>query len=360
MSRSAPRPFLLLSLAGLLSGCFWGDVDGGANFVLSGNNVDQYVDLLYPIERQAEWQAIFADRPTTCPLDDDACDTVDRERTDLVEMFLRYDTTRARGLLTQRGDLQITSHLDVGKAYKALIDDEYQDWSYMNRLDRLHGVEGDACDSSVDPEDRSGVGRCIFDEIQANSAVYTRLGEDIRLAILVNLPGEDDVRSVECQDRPRSFDSSDWEYPRALLVNYDATGPVEVDDGETRYGDDEDKPLAQCEIEVFARLTVATQVFAADYFGEGDENADLTIEEGLDSVDEPLVGTVVLDELSLPGEGGATRAKGRYHLAFTAQRFSEADGSVVFEGSFDTEVRTDPVQVDDPDRDIDLEPTEGE
>ena len=71
---------------------------------------------------------------------------------------------------------------------------------------------------------------------------------------------------------------------------------------------------------------------------------------------EPLVGTVVLEELTLPGEEGEARAKGKYHLAFTSQRFSQQDGAVVFEGSFDTAIRTDPVAVEDPDRDIDLNP----
>lgn len=360
MSRSALSLFFVLPMAALaLPGCFWGEVDGGARFAVSEANVAEYVDLLYPTDRQAEWEAMFADRPTVCEPGEEGCERNERVRSDLIEVFLRYDTTRVRGLLTQRGDLQITAHLDVGTAYKALADDSFEDWEYLTRSDRVAGVNGDGCDNSPDPEDRTGVGRCVFEEIQANPTTYQKLSEDMRLVMLVNLPGEDDVRSVECQDKPRTFESGDWDYPRALLVNYDATGPVE-EDGDERYGDDEDPPLPPCEVEVFSRLSVATQVYAGDYFGEGDENSGLTIEDGLDATDSPLVGSVVIEELTLPGEGGEARAKGKYHLAFTAQRFSENDGSVVIEGSFDTQIRTDPVQVEDPDREIDLDPAEGD
>ncbi|MCO4770387.1 MAG: hypothetical protein KDA24_10185 [Deltaproteobacteria bacterium] len=353
---------LPLAAGVLLPGCFWGEIDGGARFTVSAGNVDQYVDLLYPIEKQSLWQDVFADRALVCEPDDDDCDPDDRVRSDLVDLFLRYDTTRVRGLMTQKGDLQLTAHLDVGEAYKALVDDSFGDWDYMTRSDRVYGVSGDGCDPGVDTEDRTGVGLCVFDEINSNATEYQRLSEDIRLVILLNLPGEDDVRSVECQDAPRTFESSDWDLPRTLLVNYDAVGPVE-DGDETRYGnpdDEEDPPLAQCEYEVFSRLNVATQVFGGDYYGEGEDNADLTIEEARDETNEPLVGTVILEELSLPGEDGPARAKGRYHLAFTAQRFSQADGQVVFEGSFDTEIRNDPVSVENPDRDIDLDPGEGD
>lgn len=355
---SSTRFVILVVAAVSLSGCFWGEVDGGARFTVSAGNVDQYVDLLYPTDRAEVWQSMFESRPVACPPDEEDCDTEDRERSDLVDLFLRYDTTQVRGLMTARGDLQITAHLDVGDAYKALVDDSFSDWDYLTRSDRIYGVAGDGCGNDVDERDRTGVGRCIFEEINDNTTSYQRLDEDIRLVILVNLPGTDDVRAVDCQDAPREFNSTDWEYPRTMLVNYDAVGPVE-DGDETRYGnpDDEDlPPLVQCEYEVFSRLNVATQVFGADYYGEGDDNADLTIEEARDETEEPLVGTVILEELSLPGEDGETRAKGKYHLAFTSQRFSQQDGAVVFEGSFDTAIRTDPVAVDDPDRDIDLAP----
>ncbi len=355
--------FAALSIATVsLSGCFWGEVDGGARFTLSEGNVDQYLGLLYPTERQDVWAELMRNRSDVCRPDDEGCDSDERERSDLVDLFLRYDTTRVRGLLTQKGDLQITAHLDVGDAYKQLIDDSFDDWDYLTRTDRVWGVSGDGCDSENSATDRTGVGRCIFEEIEANPGLYRGLGEDIRLVILINLPGEDDVRSVECQDAPREFEGGDWEYPRTMLVNYSAAGPVEIDEGETRYvdpDDEEEPPLAQCEFEVYSQLNVATQVFGGDYYGQGEDNADLTIEEARDETDEPLVGSVVLEELVLPGEG-TTVAKGRYHLAFTSQRFSEVDGRVVIEGSFDTAVGTDPVQVDDPEREIDLGPTEGD
>ena len=346
---------LLFPALALLPGCFWGDVEGGVTFTVTSRNVDQYVDLLYPTAKMEAWRVMFEDRPTLCPPDDEGCDADEQERSDELDFFLRYEATRVRGLLTQKGDLQVTSHLDVGEAITALSKDGYDDWAYMTRTDRLVGLEGDGCDSSVDPESRTGVGRCVFAEIEANEGEYKALGEDVRLVLVINLPDEDDVRSVQCQDGPRTFASTDWEYPRTLLVNYDATGPVEAGD-DTRYGTDADEPLPQCEIEVFSQLSVASQVFAGDFFGEGVENADLTIEEARDETSTPLVGSVVLESLSLPGEDGEARAKGTYSLAFTSSRFSERDGSVAFEGSFDVEVRRDPEQVEDPDRSIDLDP----
>jgi len=348
---------LLLAALVLLPGCFWGDVDAGISFTVTEKNVDQYLGLLYPTSQQDVWTEIFTDRPNLCP-DDDECDTDELERSDLLELFLRYETSRTRGLMTQKGDLQITSHLDVGDAFKALSADGYDDWEYLTRGDRLHGHAGDGCTKDTAGADRTGVGRCVFEEVQANEAAYKKIGEDVRLVILINLPGEDDVRSVACQDEPREFSSTDWDYPRSLLVNYDATGPIEIDDDETVYGTEDDEPLPQCEVEVYSRLSVATQVFAGDYFGEMDDANENTIEEARDELDEPLVGTVVLDELTLPGEDGKAHAKGRYSIAFTAQRFSERDGAVTIEGSFDVDVRVDPEEVDDPERDIDLDPEE--
>lgn len=351
------QPPLLLLLAALVftPGCFWGDVDAGIRFTVTEKNVDQYLGLLYPTSRQQVWTDMFADRPNLCP-DDDECDADELERSDLLELFLRYETPRTRGLLTQKGDLQITSHLDVGEAFEALSKDGYDDWEYLTNSDRVHGRAGDGCTSETPGADRTGVGRCVFEEVQPNEAAYKKLGEDVRLVILINLPGEDDVRSVACQDEPREFDSSDWTYPRSMLVNYNATGPIEIDDDETVYGTEDDEPLAQCEIEVYSRLSVATQVFAGDFFGAQDEANRETIEDARDETAEPLLGTVVLDELTLPDETGQAHAKGRYSLSFTAQRFSERDGAVTIEGSFDVDVRVDPEEVDDPDRDIDLDP----
>ena len=351
--------FVLLASVALLPGCFWGDVEGGINFTVTEKNVDQYLGLLYPTAREEAWTGIFADRPNVCP-DGDECEQDELERSDELELFLRYETSRTRGLMTQKGDLQVTSHLDVGQAFKALKTDGYDDWSYLTSSDRVEGRAGDGCTSDVAAADRTGVGRCVFEEVQANESVYGRLKEDIRLVILINLPGEDDVRSVACQDEPREFASTDWEYPRSMLINYNATGPVALDSDETIYGTDDDAPLQQCEVEVYSRLSVATQVFAGDYFGQLDDANERSIEDARRETDDPLVGTVVLDELTLPGEDGQAHAKGRYSIAFTSQRFSERDGTVTIEGSFDVDVRVDPEEIDDPDRDIDLDPDEGD
>jgi hypothetical protein len=260
--------------------------------------------------------------------------------------------------LTSKGDLQLTAHFQVGDAFAAAAEDSFGYWAELSRADRVWGVEGDGCGPEIDPLDRTGVGRCLRAEVEANLDAYEALDDDLRFVMLINLPGEDDVRSTACQDAPRTFESSDWEYPRTLFVDYNATQPGETADGSWAYGFDT-APLPQCERHVYTRLSVGVQVFSGDYYGFGDTDHDLTLDltnEGLPDED-MLLGSVELTALSLPREGGDARATGRFRSAFTSSRFSTEDGVGEIRGSFDVEVRDDAQQVDDPERDIDLDAT---
>lgn len=347
-----------LLLSGLLSGCFWGDADGQLFFQVSAENYDQYEELLYPAERAERWAEIFTDRSTLCSGAEAECDLDSLERSDLLELFLPYKTERARGLITQKGDLQVTAHLDVGDAFKELAESDFEDWAYMDDTDQLYGLSGDGCSSDSEALDRTGVGRCMRSELIENSTEYLGLDEDLRLVISINLPGEDDIRSTRCQDRPGTFESSDWNLPRTLRVNYNANEPEEVEGGLEVYGE-ETPPLAQCDIEIYARLQLGIEVFSADRYGNEDETHQFTLDR-VNGEDSTMPGTVELEELVLPGEEGDARVSGRYNIRFTSDRFSARDGKVEISGDFDVEVRRDREEIDEPDRNLDLEDTDSE
>ena len=210
------------------------------------------------------------------------------------------------------------------------------------------------------------MGRCLRSEVMEHYAGYDALDEDLRLVITVNLPGEDDVRSTRCQDRPTSFESSDWELPRTLRVNYNANEPEEVEDeGEVFqvYGE-ETPPLAQCDIEVYSRAQLGIEVFSADRFGAEDDDGPCSYQSGPchlgleNSEESTLVGTIQLEELVLPGEEGQAKAKGRYNIRYTSDRFSARDGKLEVSGDFDVELRLDREELDEPDRNLDLEGTD--
>lgn len=352
------RLFLVVvALLPTLGGCFWGGSDAHLFFQISDANQALYADLLFPSERADAWTAMFEARAPLCgqPGDGTEC-----ERTDLVDFKVSHQTSRVRGLLTQKGDLQITAHLDVGDAMAALSEDDWSTVGYLASSDYVYGAAGTGCGAG-EGEERTGVGACLLEELRDNTAAYTKLDEDLRLVLLINLPGEDDIRSTECDDAPRSFAGDDWTYPRTLRLNYNAYGPVEVSDGALAYGDpDEDPPLPQCEMEVFAEVSLGTERFNADWYGQDGDPNDYTLDrvnEPCDGGDcpDPILGTLVLEELTLPGEDGDTRARGRYHITFTSASFAARDGQVVVIGEFDTEVRRDTAGLDEPDRQLDLE-----
>jgi len=361
VSRSA----LVLASAVLCSGCFWGEADGQIFFKLSAANYDQYEELLYPGDRADRWAEIFAERTSMCSGGEAECDLNSLERSDLVDLYLPYKTTRARGLITQKGDLQITAHLDVGEAYESLSVDGFDDWAYMEDSDQLYGQAGDGCTSELEASDRTGVGRCLRSELIDNSAGYTPLDEDLRLVLTINLPGEDDIRSTRCQDRPSTFESSDWDLPRTLRVNYNANEPEETEEGSGVfvYGA-ETPPLARCDIEVYSRLQLGIEVFSADQYGAEGEDGPCTIQgepcdvERVNTEDGTMRGTVELEALRLPGEEGNSQAKGRYNIRFTSDRFSARDGKLEISGEFDVELRRDREEVEEPDRNVDIDDTD--
>ncbi|HCP46285.1 MAG TPA: hypothetical protein DIU15_09600, partial [Deltaproteobacteria bacterium] len=303
------RPLLVALAVMPLTGCFWGEADSQVFFKVGGENFEYYEDLLYPTDRKDEWTEMFEARDTLCDDGSDDCGVEDLERSDLLDLYVPFETTRVRGLLTQKRDLQVTAHLDVGQAFKALADDDYDDWAYLRDVERAYGREGQGCSADLEAAERTGVGRCLLSEVESNPGPYARLGEDLRLVILINLPGEDDIRSTRCQDRSPSFESDDWEYPRTLRVNYAATEPVEIDDGLEVYGGEEDPPLALCDIEVYARLQLGSEVFSANYYGKDDEDQEFTLER-INGEDDTMLGTVELEELILPDEEGDSRVRG--------------------------------------------------
>ena len=353
--------FLFVMLV-VLPGCFWGETDANAFFKLSAANYENYEELLYPSDRAAAWSEIFESRPSIC-VDGDGDDCVggEYERSDLMDLYLPYQTDRVRGLVSQKDDLQITAHFDVSEAYSLMAADGFGDLGYLMDEDEIYGRSGDGCTiEGIDAADRTGVGPCLRSELMDNADAYKVLDEDIRLVLLVNLPGTDDVRTTGCQDRPMTFESSDWDFPRTLRVNYNAGEPVEIDDDEYVYGDPEDHPpLQQCDIEVFAQLQLGFERFNADYYGQEDEDNALTLDR-VNGADETLIGTVEIESLLLPGEDGYQygRVIGRYNIRFTADRFAPRDGKMEIAGDFNTEIRPDPVEVDEPERETDL--TSGE
>jgi hypothetical protein len=221
-------------------------------------------------------------------------------------------------------------------------------------------VEGAGCGLDAG-DDRAGVGRCLLSEFRDHTDVYTALDEDLRLVLLINLPGQDDIRSTDCDGAPGSFASADWAYPRTLRVNYNAFGPIEAEDGSLIYGDpEEDPPLPQCEVELFVLVQLGTQGFSGDYYGQDAETESFTLDRVNDpcaggDCPDPILGTLVLEELTLPGEDGDARARGRYHLSFSSDSFAARDGKLVVLGEFDTEVRRDSAGLEEPDRQLDLD-----
>jgi len=340
---------LLLALP-LVGGCFWGSSDSNTFFTLSAGNVEVYEGLLYPAERAEAWAEIFEARPTVCPGGGD-CGDASRERSDVVDLFLPYETSRGRGLLTQKGDLQLTFHLDVGDAYKTLGDDGLGGWGYMLDEEQIYGAAGSTCAVAEDgsSDDRTGIGRCLHSEVGDNIAAYEKLDEDLRLVLLVNLLSDDDVRSTECQD---ALERPDWDLPKTLKVNYNAIRPNEADPDV--YAIEETAPLAQCDIEVFSRMQLGIERFNADWYGQEAEDPSRFTLDRTNDAEETILGTVELTDLVLPGEDGDSRAAGRFNIRFTSDRFSARDGKLTVEGEFDVSIRTDPVQIDEPERQTDL------
>lgn len=347
-------PIVLTSLPG----CFWGETDANMFFKVSGANADQFKDLLYPASREEAWTEIFAARPVVCSSGEADCAIDETERSDLVDVYLPYASSEGRGVLTQKGDLQITTHLTVGAAYQSLVDEGMGGWDYMDSVEQVYGWSGDGCMETSEGAARSGVGRCLKKEVQDHPDEYTALGEDLRLVLLINLITADDVRSTDCQD---ALERPAWEYPRTLRVNYNANKPEDRVEGDADSGQIfgvDTAPLLQCDLEVFARLQLGIEDFTADFYGqepkldEGELNP-FTLDR-VNDADSTLRGTVELESLGLPGESDDPRAVGRFEIAFTSARFGGRDGKVIVSGTFNTEVRADDEQLNEPERETEI------
>jgi len=353
---------LLIAALFVLPGCFWGNSEANVFFTVSAGNVAEYEGLLYPEDRADAWDAIFEGRPSVC-VDGDAdngCAGGAFERSDLVDLFVPYETDRTRAVVTQKGDLQITAHLKVGAAFDVLAADGFDDLGYLETADAVYARAGDGCEVDVPNDDRTGVGVCLKDELSSNPDGYGKLSEDLRLVILVNLPGEDDVRSTYCQERAREFTSTDWDYPRTLKVNYSAHLPTEDDPDHYTNAEGDEPPLPQCDIEAYASVQLGFELFAAEYFGENAENDSFTLDRTNDpctgsDCGDPILGTLELEDLTLPGEDGTAHASGRYRITFVSDRFASLDGRLEAIGSFDTKVRRDPEELEEPARQLDLD-----
>jgi len=148
-------------------------------------------------------------------------------------------------------------------------------------------------------------------------------------------------------------------------VNYNANEPEETEEGSGVfvYGA-ETPPLARCDIEVYSRLQLGIEVFSADQYGAEGEDGPCTIQgepcdvERVNTEDGTMRGTVELEALRLPGEEGNSQAKGRYNIRFTSDRFSARDGKLEISGEFDVELRRDREEVEEPDRNVDIDDTD--
>jgi hypothetical protein len=106
------------------------------------------------------------------------------------------------------------------------------------------------------------------------------------------------------------------------------------------------------------------EVFSADRYGADDEDGSCTLQgepcdvERVNTDGNTLRGTVELEELLLPGEEGDPHAKGRYNIRYTSDRFSARDGKLEISGEFDVELRRDREEVDEPDRNVNVEDTD--
>ncbi len=404
MTRVSSRPFLfatnaldspvtmrtlgstLLVLAALpFSGCSWGTVDAVVSARLSSRNYEYYEDLLYPAAERDVMDELFGARLPACEEEGEDCEEADKDSAGSFEMRLPYDTDEVRGLFTQKGDLQLTAHLQVGDGMAALAEEDWEPWSRLFDEAKSWGVAGDGCGEGADL--RSGAGRCWADAVRAAPEGYQEIKRDLRLVILVNLPGADDTRDPDCAEIDADFSVGDWEYPRMMRINQDVgVQSYQVDGNDDLIQDDGEDwrsfydpavvpPLAQCDLEAFALLQLGPEQFSADWFGETEyeeRRKDIPSpspddlqdwEFGLDATnpeEEALLGTVEIQSISLPGSDDP-RAKGRFHLRFESQRFPNRDGLIDVEGDFDVEVRADAEAVTDPERQLDIGPqAEGE
>ncbi len=269
-------------------GCTEGQVEADLDLYLAHGNLDYYEDVLFPSERRDTYDEIFAEVPLYLPL------------------HLRYVTTEVDALITQRGDLQITAHLESGRLYEA----EDTDLSYLE--DETWNGESE--------EDRWG--QDLFEELSEPDSSYAGLSEDVRLILLINLPepdGED------------GWSSGEWDYPRELWANY---GDTVLDENDQEFDIPED------EIQLMSRMIIGGELFETLNNTRFDEAEGVTVEDPSPNV--------IVEQLSMPGEDDKYgRAVGSFDLMLEADTFSASAGIASIVGEFDVEIHDDKWALDD-------------
>ena len=284
----------IAAVAVSLAGCPSGEVTADVGLYLARENLDYYEDVVFPSSRRSTYDDIFATVPVNLPL------------------HAPYETTHVDAIISQRGDLQITAHLESGD----LFDSEKSDFSYLQ--DELWNGESE--------EDRWG--EELLGELTAGEPDYRDLDEDIRLILLINLPDPGDD----------GWSSDEWEYPAELWANY--RDVWEDEDGQ-EHDIDED------EIQLMSRLIVGGELFETTTGLGYDEELGTTVE-----VTDP---DLVLETLSLPGEDGRFgNATGSFSLLLESESFTASSGFATVAGSFEVDIHEDRWALEDLDVQEDL------
>jgi hypothetical protein len=280
-------------------GCASGEVDAELGLFLERGNLDYYEEVVFPTARRDAYDELFASVPLYLPL------------------HLTYRTENVDAIITQRGDLQITTHLDAGAIYNKEMAAE--DFDYLE--DEQWNGESE--------EDRYG--EDLAAELSEPDSSYRGLSEDLRLILLVNLPAppsEDELWS-----------SDEWDYPAELLANYQ---DVWIDE------EDQEHDIPEDEIQLMSRMIIGGELFETLNGSRFDEQTATVLED-----DSPHM---VLDELVMPGvDGKFGLARGSFDLTLEADSFSASSGIATITGTFDVEVREDRWALDDLDVQEDLD-----
>ena len=293
---------LLLTLGGIalaasLAGCPAGEVTADLSLYLANGNLDYYEEVVFPSSSRETYDAIFADVPLHLPL------------------HLTYETTQVDALITQRGDLQITAHLQSG----GLFTGATSGLEYLNEPD----WNGES--------EESRYGEALYEEITGSEGVYAKLDEDIRLILLVNLPAAAEDEEV--------WSSDGWEYPTELWANYQ---DVWLDD------DGQEHDIAEDDIQLMSRMIIGGELFETINGWRFDEELGYTVED-----ESPHV---LLESLIMPGEDGRFgSATGSFDLMLEADSFAASSGVASISGEFDVDVHSDRWALDDLDVQEDLE-----
>jgi hypothetical protein len=290
--------FVGWTVTATLGGCASGDIDADLNLYLEQGNLDFYEDVLFPSSRRDVYDGIFEEAPGYLPL------------------HLPYKATRIDAVITQRGDLQITSHLTTGKVFRDhLVAD---DLDYLGSDD----WNGD--------EEEERFGDQLLAELSDLDEAYDRLDEDLRLILLVNLPA-----AAAEED---GWSASEWDYPVELTANYQQ---IVLDD------QDQELPIAEDDIELMSRLIVGGELFETLLGQRFDEETG--------QLEDDEAPNLVLDSLTMPGEDGRLGlASGSFDLTLQTDSFSASSGISTIQGDFEVEIHTDRWALDDLDVQEDL------